>query len=131
MRSARHSFSWQQVAAFRLRRHHLLEYNQPDLVRVCSDICGVQASWPLHELPLWARLPTVKRENIHSALWRRRSLVKTTLMRQTLHWIPAQEFSSYIAALRSSRIAALLKIRANFGVTSNSPYHCGASAQPF
>jgi len=35
--------SWRQVAAFRLRRHSLLERKQSDLSAICRHVCGVQA----------------------------------------------------------------------------------------
>ena len=42
---------------------------------------------------------------IETELWKTRTLVKTSLMRQTLHLIPTDEFPLYIAALRPSRLA--------------------------
>src|SRR5437660_12189808 len=40
-------------------------------------------------------------------------------MRQTLHWLPASDFSIYINALRTSRIAALMRIMSKFGITED------------
>src|SRR5437016_4631095 len=36
-------FSAEQIHAFRLRRHHLLDRSAKDLVTICRDVCGVQA----------------------------------------------------------------------------------------
>lgn len=102
-----------QIAAFRLQRHHLLQRHSSDLVRICSDICGVQAQvLGAARLALWARASKVVPADIDSALWQKRALVKTSAMRQTLHLLPAPEYHIYIAALRQSRMAAYMKIMA-------------------
>jgi hypothetical protein len=67
-------------------------------------------------LQLWARNHAITRAKIEGALWKTRTLVKTSLMRQTLHLIPADEFPLYIAALKPSRVAGALRIMAKFGV---------------
>ena len=106
-----------QIAAFRLRRHHLLERRKPDLVAVCADVCGVQAQvMSSAQLALWARVPNVTRAAINSALWEKRALVKTSCMRQTLHLLPAADFSTFITAERDSRMAGILRIMARFGI---------------
>ena len=51
-----------------------------------------------------------------AALWRDRSLVKTHLMRQTLHLVPADDFSLYISALKNCRVADALRIMRRFGI---------------
>jgi hypothetical protein len=68
-------------------------------------------------LQLWARNHAITRAEIESALWKNRTLVKTSLMRQTLHLIPADEFPIYIAAQKPSRLAGALRIMAKFGIT--------------
>jgi hypothetical protein len=112
------SFNWPQIAAFRLARHHLAEPHQASLTTVCQNVCGVQAQLQsAAELQLWARRHDIIRADIHAALWKSRALVKTSLMRQTLHLIPAIDFSIYISALKRSRVEALRKIMARFGIT--------------
>lgn len=69
-------------------------------------------------LQLWARNHSISRAEIDSALWKTRTLIKTSLMRQTLHLIPEEEFSLYIAALKNSRRAGALRIMARFGIAS-------------
>ena len=112
-RPIRHS----QVAAFRLARHFLGKEKSSDLVAVTRAVCGVQAQvMASAELALRARMPKLDRAEIRSALWEKRSLAKTSLMRQTIHLIPAEEFAIYIAALRKSRLEAVLRIMARFGI---------------
>ena len=82
-------------------------------------MCGVQAQvMSAAYLQLWTRNHAITRTQIESALWKSRTLVKTSLMRQTLHLIPADEFLVYISALKSSRVAAALRVMARCGVTA-------------
>jgi uncharacterized protein YcaQ len=109
-----------QVHAFRLRRHHLLDTKPAGIVRIAGEICGIQAQiMSSAQMALWTRNHSVTREEIETALWQKRSLVKTYLMRRTLHLVPARDFSLYIAALRQSRVAPLLRVMARFGVDQN------------
>ncbi len=105
------------ISRFRLRRHHLLDEPGVDEVTICRDVCGVQAQvMSSAYLQLWARNHALTRGEIETSLWRTRTLVKTSLLRQTLHVIPADEFSLYIAALKPSRMAALLRLMSKFGI---------------
>jgi hypothetical protein len=106
-----------QIAAFRLQRHHLAHRHSSDLVEICRDVCGVQAQvMGAARLALWARASSVHPADIRSALWEKRILVKTAAMRQTLHLLPAVEYQIYIAALRQSRMRALMNIMARINV---------------
>lgn len=105
------------ISRFRLRRHHLLDEPGVDEVTICRDVCGVQAQvMSSAYLQLWARNHALTRGEIETSLWRTRTLVKTSLLRQTLHVIPADEFSLYIAALKPSRMAAVLRLMSKFGI---------------
>jgi len=105
------------IAAFRLRRHHLLEGTPADAVTLCRDMCGAQAQvMSAAYLQLWTRNHALTRSEIEGALWKNRTLVKTSLMRQTLHLIPTDEFPLYIAAQRPSRLAGALRIMARCGI---------------
>ncbi|HET6842956.1 MAG TPA: winged helix DNA-binding domain-containing protein [Candidatus Angelobacter sp.] len=109
--------SSRQVHAFRLQRHHLLEGKKPGFLTVCSDICGAQAQiMSSAYASLWARIPGITRAEITAAVCEKRTLVRTSLMRQTLHLVPATDFEIYIAALRPSRVAAVLRIMSRFGI---------------
>ncbi len=108
---------WPQIAAFRLARHHLAEQNQANLTTVCQNVCGMQAQlMAAAEMQLWARRHDLTRADIQAALYKSRTLVKTSLMRQTLHFITAADFSIYISALKRSRVEALRRIMSRFGV---------------
>jgi hypothetical protein len=107
----------ESIARFRLRRHHLLDEPPSDAVTICRDMCGVQAqvmsaAW----LQLWTRNHALTRAEMERALWQTRTLVKTSLMRQTLHLVPTDEFQLYIAALKPSRVAAALRVMARCGI---------------
>jgi uncharacterized protein YcaQ len=111
-------FSAEQIHAFRLRRHHLLDPSAKDMVTICRDVCGVQAQiMSAAQLQLWARNHAISPAMVNDALWKTRSLVKTSLMRQTLHLIPADEFPLYIAAHKSARAKAVLSIMARCKIT--------------
>jgi hypothetical protein len=111
-------FTSEQIRAFRLRRHHLLDQSEKDLVTICRDVCGVQAQiMSAAQLQLWARNHAITPAMVNEALWKTRSLVKTSLMRQTLHLIPADEFPLYIAAHKNARAKAVLSIMARCKIT--------------
>lgn len=108
----------EKFAAFRLRRHHLRDKKPADPVTICRDLCGVQAQvMSAAYLQLWTRNHALRREHIEDALWKKKSLVKASLMRQTLHLIPSEEFAVYIAALRVSRIAGVLNVMRRFKIS--------------
>lgn len=107
-----------EIARFRLARHHLLDSASPDPVTICRNVCGAQAQiMSAAYLQLWARNHSLNRTEIEDALWKKKTLIKTHLMRQTLHLIPTDEFPLYIAALKSSRVADALRIMARFRIT--------------
>jgi hypothetical protein len=101
-----------------MERHHLLGEPRASLVEVCSHVCGIQsqASWAA-ELQFWTRTPGMKSGEIQTALERDRTLVKSSLMRQTIHLVPASEFHIYVSALKNSRRAAVLRVMSRLGIT--------------
>ncbi len=114
----KHFFERSQISAFRLTRHHFVDENLADLTTVCRNVCGVQSQvMAAAQMAFWARMHGLTRADIHSALWKSRTLVKTSCMRQTLHLLPAADFSIYINALRRSRVEALRRIMSKFGIT--------------
>jgi hypothetical protein len=97
--------TWDQVRAFRLARHGLLE-RQPatpaSIVATVSQVCGIQAQVQSSaELQLWARLDGLNPRDVREALRTQRSLVRTWCMRGTLHLLAADELPYYVAALRT------------------------------
>ncbi len=69
------------------------------------------------EMALWARRHELTRAEMRSALWERRTLVKTSCMRGTLHLLAAGDWLLYIRALRASRLGAMRRIMARSGVS--------------
>src|ERR1051326_4368356 len=112
------SFTAEQIHAFRLRRHHLLDQSAKDVVTISRDVCGVQAQiMSAAQLQLWARNHAITPAAVNDALWKTRTLVKTSLMRQTLHLVPTEDFPLYIAANRSTRVNSTFSIMARFKIT--------------
>lgn len=94
------SLTWPQVHAWRLGQHHLQQRAESQqLLEVVSRIGGVQAQlMPAAELALWARVDGLAAAGVADALWSERSLVKTWVMRGTLHLIAAGDLPLYVAA---------------------------------
>ncbi|HET9782345.1 MAG TPA: crosslink repair DNA glycosylase YcaQ family protein, partial [Candidatus Dormibacteraeota bacterium] len=92
--------TWPQVHAFRLRRHHLHKRApNKDLARVVGDIGGVQAQvMSAAELQIAVRVDCTV-DDVRDALWKSRSLVKTWLMRGTLHLASSDDLPLYIGAM--------------------------------
>lgn len=92
--------TWQQVHAFRMAGQHLTQRApKKDLARVVGDIGGAQA-----QVMSSAELQVVVRaecsvEDVRKALWKDKKLVKTWLMRGTLHLIPSTDLPIYSAAM--------------------------------
>lgn len=68
------------------------------------------------KLALWTRTRKLLPQDIHSVLYEKRRVVKTSAMRQTLHLLPADEFHIYMTALRRSRMSAMMNIMARIDV---------------
>src|SRR5262249_33530741 len=99
-------------------RHHLGTDVPVGVVSISRDVCGLQAQiLSAAFLQAWARNHKITRGKIEDALWKQRTLSRTSLMRQTLHLIPTDQFPIYIAALRSSRVAGAQRVMRRFGIT--------------
>jgi len=92
--------SWPQVHAFRLARHHLNgRAPKKDLAMVVGEIGGAQAQvMSAAELQIAVRAQCTVAD-VREALWKDRSLVKTWLMRGTLHLARADDLPIYTAAM--------------------------------
>lgn len=92
--------SWPQVHAFRLQRHHLANRSpKKDLATVVGDIGGAQAQlMSAAELQIAARVDCVVAD-VRQALWTEKALVKTWLMRGTLHLARADDLPLLTAAM--------------------------------
>ncbi len=100
-----------------MAKHHLLNASRPSPVDICANISGVQAQMmSAAEIGLWARNHSLTRAEIRGELAKGRTLVRTSLMRQTLHIIPVNEFSVYINALKTSRMAPIMRMMSRFRI---------------
>src|SRR6187431_2848529 len=95
------SITWAQVAALRMRRQHLLEpAPHARLVDVVREHVAIQAQvMSSAELALRARVRHLERDDVRTALWTDRSLVKTWAMRGTLHLVAATELPELVRGL--------------------------------
>ena len=108
----------QQVAAFRLARHHLLAPKGNDPVAVCRHVCGIQAQlMTAARMNLAARTRGLSPNAIEAALWRDRTLVKSLSIRQTVHLLAAEDFPVFAAAIRRSRLAAVVRVMERLRIT--------------
>ena len=92
--------TWPQVRAFRLQRHHL-GGRAPgrDLAEIVGDIGGAQAQvMSAAELQIAVRTRCTVAD-VRDALWKDRSLVKTWLMRGTLHLARSRDLPVYVGAM--------------------------------
>jgi hypothetical protein len=91
------SVTWDQVAAFRLARHHLLERApRTSLITVAGDITGAQAQLlSAAQISLWARVRDLQPRHIEAAInkWR---LVKAACMRRTLFLVPSRDLAVFV-----------------------------------
>ena len=92
--------SWSDVNAFRLQRHHLVaRAPKSQLAQVVGEIGGVQAQVMSYaELQIAVRVDCTPAD-IRKALWEHKTLVKTWLMRGTLHLARSTDPPIYTGAL--------------------------------
>ena len=90
------------AARFTLGRQHLLERAPPDdAIAVVDDILGLNAQGALNfQLSLWNRVSELSHDFLPHALFDERSLVRSWLMRDTVHIIPASRLRLFRAALK-------------------------------
>src|ERR671937_355970 len=91
------SVTWNQVAAFRLARHHLSERApKKTLLSVIRDMTGAQAQLlSAAQISLWSRVHDLRISDIEDALSKRR-LVKASCMRRTLFLVPAEHLEIFV-----------------------------------
>ena len=88
--------TWDQVAAFRLARHHLSEQApRKALATVVGDMAGAQAQLlSAAQISLWSRLRDLKITHVEKAITDR-VLVKAACMRQTLFLVPSRDLAVF------------------------------------
>jgi len=91
------SVTWDQVAAFRLARHHLSERApKKAFLSVVGDMTGAQAQLlSAARISLWSRTRDLEIAHIERAFVKR-SLVKASCMRRTLFLIPSQNLATFV-----------------------------------
>jgi Winged helix DNA-binding domain len=94
------ALKWHQVHAWRLVQHGLSpRFSQRDFVKAVTLTGGIQAQvMSAAELAFCTRVEGLCSEDVKSALWQDRTLVKTWAMRGTLHLLSASELPLYVAA---------------------------------
>jgi hypothetical protein len=94
------SVTWPQVLAWRLARQLLVPRGSAAPAEIARAICGVQAQVAsAAELAVAVRQQKPEPGAVDRALWDDRTLVKTWLMRGTLHLVAAQDLPTYCATL--------------------------------
>src|SRR3989475_2783676 len=89
--------SEEQVAAFRLARHHLATpAPKASIARVAGDMGGAQAQiMSAAGLSLRARVRGLRPEDVEKALWQDRALAKIWCMRGTVHLVPSDDLAVF------------------------------------
>lgn len=86
-----------------LARQLLLERSPLPLTRALERVAGLQTQYaPSGYVSLWTRLRDFHREELTTALERRR-VVQATLMRVTIHTVSARDFPLFASAIRRGR----------------------------
>jgi hypothetical protein len=94
------SLRWDQINAWRLSQHHLLQPAPGEkLLEVVTHVGGIHAQLMYAaEVALHVRVENLSPADVQHALWRDRTLIKTWAMRGTLHLLSARDFPLYVAA---------------------------------
>jgi hypothetical protein len=99
-----------------LARQLLLERADLDVVGAIERVAARQAQWsPSPYLALWSRLRGFTREQLWSAIERRR-VVRARLMRGTLHLVSARDFYAYAVATQDLQRGAWNRLQVAKGV---------------
>jgi hypothetical protein len=86
-----------------LARQLLLERSPLPLSRALERLAGLQTQYaPSGYVSLWTRLRDFRREQLTTALERRR-VVQATLMRVTIHTVSARDFQLFASGIRRGR----------------------------
>lgn len=92
-----YSLTWDQVTAFRLSRHHLLQRAPAGaLTSVARDMTGAQAQLlSAAQISLSSRVRHLRLADVEEAL-NRRDLVRAACMRRTLFLVPSQDLAVFV-----------------------------------
>ncbi len=91
------SVTWNQVAAFRLLRHHLsARAPTKALLSVVRDMAGAQAQLlSAAHISLWSRVRDLEVAHVEEAI-SKRTLVKASCMRRTLFLVPSKHLAVFV-----------------------------------
>lgn len=94
------SLTWNQVNGWRLAQHGLApRLKSTQFIEMTSRLFGIHAQvMSAAELGLGARTDGLTPQDVQSALWENRTLVKTWAMRGTLHLLAAEDLPLHAAA---------------------------------
>ena len=99
------SVTWAQTCAFRLQRMHLVKpLGSRSLRRVAKDLGGIQAQ--VHsaaELQCAMRVEGLAPDALDRALYKSKTLVKTWMMRGTVHYLDADDLPVWVSASATRR----------------------------
>ncbi|MEU7892164.1 winged helix DNA-binding domain-containing protein [Nonomuraea sp. NPDC049152] len=113
------NLTWPHVLAWRLRRQFVAAADGPGAVEIARRLCGLQnqvASSTRQAVAV--RSATPRPGELDRALWQDRTLVKTWVMRGTLHLLPSEELADYCAALGTLRFWEKGSWQRGHGVTA-------------
>jgi hypothetical protein len=93
-----------------LERQLLLDRADIPLVEALERVSGLQTQYaPSAYVALWSRLASFRRAALTEAL-ESRDAIQATLMRSTIHIVPAGDFDPYASGTRASRQQGFLRI---------------------
>jgi DNA glycosylase AlkZ-like len=93
-------FSWSDVRARRLARHALTAPAHSGPADVVTAMAGTHAQvMSAAELAIALRIDGGRREDVRSALWTGKTLVKTFGPRGTVHFLPAKDLPMWVRVL--------------------------------
>ncbi len=114
------SVTWAQACAFRLQRMHLVRRLGPrSLRRVARDLGGIQAQ--VHsaaQLQCAVRLDGLAPQAVENALYKGKTLVKTWMMRGTIHYLDPNDLPVWAAASTTRRTWNKPYWQKAFGITA-------------
>ncbi len=90
--------TWDQVAAHRLKRHHLVRRaGRPDIPSVLHDIAGAQAQvLSAAYAAVRPRAEGVGSEDLAASTWERRTLARAWCMRRTMYLLPSDDLALFV-----------------------------------
>ncbi|GAA4073205.1 winged helix DNA-binding domain-containing protein [Actinomadura miaoliensis] len=110
--------SWGQVLAWRMRRQFVEPPGDGSAVGIARRLAGVQAQVAsAAELAVAVRQARPVPGDVPRALWEERALVKTWVMRGTLHLLPVEEAGAYLALCGTLRHWEKPSWQRTFGAT--------------